>query len=297
MLHPDVAAKLGHFDVYSGGGRHLNLDRAFVRDALDKLTAGTGRLAHACSRVHLFGPFQVLQGGLVLVDAPGTGDPVPLHRKQLDKACALADHIILTAQKSLEEGEPLEALLDNQTLRRFLDANAKPVGLSILHTRRVSPGSNDAGSDDGAVIVKQKSQEELVTKLMEVADELADERPNDEPITLDFIRKEVERRVQIIAVYPLKYAGLMMNPNRTALESSDLLEEKLRRTGGTAALGLLEGMTLGRVLEIVEGIELPLRAALTGLSAQRVQPTEAAAICANGACRSSRQLRSTLTLP
>ena len=95
-----------------------------------------------------------MQGGLVLVDAPGTNDPAPLHCKQLNTACEVADHIILTAEKNLGIGQTLTAMRENGVLRRFLEPDAKAFGLSILHTRRGAPG--DSAAEDAAE-VKQSS--------------------------------------------------------------------------------------------------------------------------------------------
>jgi hypothetical protein len=265
VLQDDVAPQLGRFVVYAGRGKHLHIDREYVLGHLHAMTANSKRQAYIYKKVWAFGPWALLKGGKELVDAPGTGDNAPLHRQHLKNACRDAHHVIMMAGKNL--GSPddvLESMEEFNVLQRFLDPNEK-LQLSVVQNHETSCfglaafRDRDRNDED---LAKHETINALVSKLCELTD-----------IPMDELRADVESRVRVHTVYTLLYAGLKLFPDRAA--AAEDLEEVLRDTQGASLLGLLEGLNLGRVCEVMETLRIgPLANAVATVRA-RISRTSA----------------------
>jgi hypothetical protein len=269
-LHPEAGALLSKFRIAAGcAGNRLHLDRALVRQELARLS-GAGAVNAAMTRelylvkkVWAFGPWALLQGGKELVDAPGTADPTPLHRRQMYDAIPSAEHIIIVCQKNLRiNADTLAALRDAGALERFWSSK---LTLSIVHNpEALAPGLTNfmargpAAGETGANI----SINELAKHL-------------DEALggpTLDEVKAVVRSRVKVLTMYSQLYAGLKLFPERArsvALPHAMALEEVLAATQGPDLLALLEGLNLARVCEAVEGLRNVLVDAHKGVKLRR----------------------------
>jgi hypothetical protein len=263
-LHEEVQTRLGRFIIYAGRGEHLAIDREFVRHRLEELTSAGAHTRESYILRHLwcFGPWAVLQGGKEVVDAPGTADNTPLHRKQLEDACENADHIILMAPKNVAAPtDTLEVVASNGVLQKFLDPESN-LQLTIIHNHEkqcigLQNFRNRVSEDEAKAC--QASVNALVKQLKKQSKK-----------TVEELRSMVARRVRVLTVHMLLYAGLKLFPDRdVALTDRD---ELLKHTQGATLLGLFEGMNLERVCESVEGLQTgPLASARAAVASRIVQ--------------------------
>ena len=285
-LHPQAAAVLGKFLLRAGNGHNLHLDRALIREQLRQLASSDAggapaggqaaldaRAQYLVRKAWAFGPWLALQGGKELVDAPGTADPTPLHRRQLRAAIEGADHLILVGETNVEAPQgTLEALADCGALERFY---GETLQLSVVHNheKRHRGLASFQGRDASQVeVAANKSKSALTLMLRNV---LRLTRPG-EPATVAALQGVVERCVRVLTVYSLLYAGLKLCPDKAAAVLGDQLDSVLEATQGAQLLALLEWLNLENVCESVEKLAAgPLagaRAALAALLARLDAP-------------------------
>ena len=249
-----------------------------MRTVLSRLASGEDRRAFVYELFYLFCPSQVLKGGKCIVDAPGTADPTPLRQGHLQAASARADHVIAVAPKNLGQGsDTLDKLLDYGVLSRWVNREAK---LSVL--LNLEKGNNVRGvasfvNGTAPCVAREEAEREavrltrsdLMGALLKVPEVAATLHRLPSVAAKQEMRAQLRARVaaevKVLAIYPLTFAGLMINPLAAQDQLQQLvagangadgadpqLESILRNTHGAALLGLLDGLNLERVYEEVK---------------------------------------------
>jgi hypothetical protein len=265
-LHAVISGLAGRFNVYHGTG-NLHVDREYVRMQLQLMQSPLSRAAYAYKQVYLLGPLNVLKGGKQLVDAPGTGDNTPLHRRHLCDACDEADHIILVAPKNLAAPTDTMTFLREspRLLKTFFDGK---LALTVVHNLEKEGNVMMSRFRGGNA---ERLEAEQVAREMSL-DAIVDMLTNDDApdvatqYSVDEVTALIKKRVHFLAPYAMSYASLKFN---AAADKLPDLEELLERTRGAELLGLLDGQNVERATARIDAFAVgPLAVACADVSAR-----------------------------
>ena len=251
-LHAEAEALLGKFLLFCGRGERLHSDRRLVREQLKSTALDNEseqvRKIYLLKKVWAFGPWLLLQGGKEIVDAPGSGDLTPLHRRQLRNAIEAADHVILVGEANIAAPVgALQALQDSGALERFRRGTLQ---LSMVHNhekRKLGLANFKQRDLTAEAKAAKNSKGALFSLLMEL------EGDGDVDDPTDVVTDRINSRVRVLTIYSLLYAGLKLCPARaeSVLEPAEL-QQVLADTQGEKLLALLEGLNLDHVCETLE---------------------------------------------
>lgn len=169
----DVSALLGQAFIYYGPGECVQHDRIYIKEVLKEKLSNVH--AMLLKEVRVFVPCTLLEGGLELVDAPGTEDADPIKYRQLAEQIERADHIVTLLDKDLDSAAgTVEMLVRHGVFRRLVGGSlrlgVRPVrlGFILCSEKEERPVGADLLGDEwverlvrGATLAATKVQHQL----------------------------------------------------------------------------------------------------------------------------------------
>lgn len=195
------------------------IDRVFVREGIrEKLQQQLGKLIEDLS---IKVPASSFEGGITLLDVPGTNDPRVLHQRETRNAIDRTSLILLVLDKSVMDVQTQESLAESILLERMLmDETARcslvVVGIAEKDTKRgQSPMDLIAGFDPKGNILRT-----LRKVFQKIASRLCKSKRLQKENALSRIENLFTSSISLIPVLPFLCASLRLSPSNPELHQT-----------------------------------------------------------------------------
>jgi hypothetical protein len=221
----EIDALLGKTRIYHGQGQHIDDDRLYIQQMLQKelnILDGVrddGVQTHdVIDEITLYVPNVLLQDGVQWVDTPGSNDVDPLKKVHMLESIDEADVVLLMmpADTGLGGNADADAMLNEHIVPRlFENDGGKPCSVHFLHTSEKIHKSTakDTSSDDPAgwiTTVKKPGDRAVKETNKRFTKILQEYKKNHADVPVEVVRKKFNE-CRILCVQPLLYSSLMLN--------------------------------------------------------------------------------------